>query len=368
MDWANGRVIDQLSNRIPALHVAIFAEPTKKKQHDYIVSIPEVYQLPIPFTLAGGIRNSRRIYRILKQIERDHDFLYIQLPFIGFLSLFFLRKPIVYHLCANVLTAARNPFKYSGFKRVIAETVAFVIHRCFLFLFNKKYTQLVVNGNELGLLYQQFNPSVVVSSSIFEREIILNSEVILRSPSDPFRLLFIGRPSQEKGFPILLAAFMHLVDSKHQVTLSLIGVTQEELLLIISFPISATYLSRIHFHGFISWGNQFKQIVASSHCLLMCSVSEGTPRVVVEAMALGCPVVATRVGGIASTIENGVTGLLFEPGDAAGLTNLILSLYSEEVLRQSIIKQALLRVRQYTLENFTETFVQALTRLELYES
>jgi glycosyltransferase involved in cell wall biosynthesis len=368
MDWANGRVIDQLSKRIPNLNVAIFAEPTRKNQHDFIVGIPEVYQLPIPFTLVGGIRNSRQIYKVLKQIEQEHDFLIIQLPFIGFLTLSFLRKPTVYHLCANVLTAARNPFKYSGLKLLIAKTVALAIHRCFLFLFNKKQTQLIVNGDELGRLYQQFNPTVVISSSIFDSEIILPNEVIPRSSSEPFRLLFIGRPSKEKGFPTLLGSFISLIDSNQNVILDLVGVTEAELITITGFKISDVYLSRMRFHGFISWGDSFKRIVQSSHCLLMCSVSEGTPRVIVEAMTLGCPVIATRVGGVSSAIEDGVSGLLFEPEDMAGLTSSILSLYSDEIMRQRLINQALERVRYFTLEKFTESFVQALNRLDRHES
>lgn len=364
MDWANGRVINQLIKRIPKLSLSIFVDSIKKTQYNYLISTPKIYQLPVPFTMWGGIKNSIKIYEIIKQIERDHDFLIIQLPFIGFLTLPFIRKPIAYHLCANVLTASRNPFKYSGLKLLIAKTVAAGIHRWFLFLFKKKQTQLIVNGAELDLLYQRFNPTVVVSSSIYENEIILNNEVVQKNANEPFRLLFIGRPSQEKGFPTLLAAFINLVDSKYDVNLSLLGVTKEELHQIVNFLIPDSYLDRIHFHGFISWGVYFKQIVSSSHCLLMCSVSEGTPRVVVEAMALGCPVIATRVGGISSTLEHEVTGLLFEPGDEAGLARLILSLHSDEVFRQRIIRQALVRVREFTLEKFTETFVHAVNSLD----
>ncbi|MBX2894281.1 MAG: glycosyltransferase family 4 protein [Cyclobacteriaceae bacterium] len=363
MDWANGRVIDQLTKRIPGLHLAIFTEPTKKKQHDFVISIGEVYQLPTPFTMAGGIRNTYKIYNVLKRIEQDHDFLIIQLPFIGFLTLPFIRKPTIYHVCANVLTAARNPFKYSGVKLLIAKTVAAGIHRWLVFLFKKNRNQVIVNGDELGLLYREFNPLVVVSSSIFGYEIITNKDVVIRNSNEPFCMLFIGRPSLEKGFPTLLAAFMHLINSNQNVTLSLVGVTKAELLQIIDFPLPDSLMDRIQFHGFLSWGTQFKQLVKYSHCLLMCSVSEGTPRVVVEAMALGCPVIATRVGGMPSIVEHGVTGLLFEPEDVISLTDSIISLQVDETLRQQIIHQALVRVRGFTLEKFTETFVQALNNL-----
>lgn len=50
---------------------------------------------------------------------------------------------------------------------------------------------------------------------------------------------------------------------------------------------------------------------------------EGTPQVILQAMFAGCPVVATRTGGIPGIVEHGVTGLLAEPGDSASLAGAI---------------------------------------------
>jgi glycosyltransferase involved in cell wall biosynthesis len=58
----------------------------------------------------------------------------------------------------------------------------------------------------------------------------------------------------------------------------------------------------------------------SAACLVLPSVwYENFPRVLVEAFACGLPVIASRLGAMADLIEEGVTGLLFEPGDAAQL-------------------------------------------------
>jgi glycosyltransferase involved in cell wall biosynthesis len=50
---------------------------------------------------------------------------------------------------------------------------------------------------------------------------------------------------------------------------------------------------------------------------------EGFGLVALEAMRCGCAVVASRVGGLSEVVDDGVTGLLFEPGDAAGLAALL---------------------------------------------
>jgi glycosyltransferase involved in cell wall biosynthesis len=58
----------------------------------------------------------------------------------------------------------------------------------------------------------------------------------------------------------------------------------------------------------------------------LTSDSEGTPNVVLEAMAAGRPVIATSVGGVPCVVESGVTGLLVEPGDVDGLAGALRTL------------------------------------------
>ena len=73
---------------------------------------------------------------------------------------------------------------------------------------------------------------------------------------------------------------------------------------------------------------------------------QGLPTVVLEAMAVGTPVVASRVGGIPEIITHSKNGLLVEPGDTEGLQQSIALMLHSEAERMKILHTATERVRQ----------------------
>ncbi len=70
--------------------------------------------------------------------------------------------------------------------------------------------------------------------------------------------------------------------------------------------------------------------------LCLASDSEGTPNVILEALAAGTPVVATRVGGVPDVVQDGVTGLLVPPGDASALSDALSRLLANPALAQQM--------------------------------
>ena len=81
----------------------------------------------------------------------------------------------------------------------------------------------------------------------------------------------------------------------------------------------------VYFHG---WKRDLCAVFGDLDLVVNCSRNEGTPVALIEALAAGRPVVATRVGGTPDVLDNGRFGTLVEPGDPLALSRAIL-----EVLR-----------------------------------
>ena len=92
------------------------------------------------------------------------------------------------------------------------------------------------------------------------------------------------------------------------------------------------------------------------------SLSEGLPNAVMEAMACGCAVVASRVGGCAELIEDGRTGLLTKAGDLEGLTRQLNAAVSGDERRGWMARAAEARMQDFSMARAAERMQ------EIYES
>ena len=98
------------------------------------------------------------------------------------------------------------------------------------------------------------------------------------------------------------------------------------------------------------------------------SLSEALSNSLMEAMACGCCVAASTAGGNPELVEDGVTGLLFPPGDAAALSKALLRLYEEPQLRNRLADAAAHSITaRFSLaaagKRMGEIYQQALARL-----
>jgi glycosyltransferase involved in cell wall biosynthesis len=100
---------------------------------------------------------------------------------------------------------------------------------------------------------------------------------------------------------------------------------------------------QVHFTGFV---NDLPQRMLAFDVVVAPSDNEAFSLSIIEAMAAGCAVVATRVGGLAEIVEDEITGLLIEPDDMWGLVNALSRLLVDRHLRVQIGELASLTVRE----------------------
>lgn len=97
---------------------------------------------------------------------------------------------------------------------------------------------------------------------------------------------------------------------------------------------------------FLHWRDDARQIIACLDVLVQPSLNEAVGCVLIEAQALGVPVVASRVGGIPEIIEDGITGVLVESQDTAAFAGAVVRVLEDGRFRRGLAERALVRARQ----------------------
>lgn len=150
----------------------------------------------------------------------------------------------------------------------------------------------------------------------------------------PIRFVSVGRLSPEKGQRILLHALRGLLDEGIEAHLELIGGGPEQTALeALARKLSLETACR--FSGPLPERETLARI-ARADALVLPSFMEGLPVVLIEAMALGIPVIATAVAGIPELVEQRANGVLVRASDAEGLHRAMSELVRDPLLRRSL--------------------------------
>lgn len=131
---------------------------------------------------------------------------------------------------------------------------------------------------------------------------------------DEFNVLFVGESSVRKGLPYLLSAFASLQHPKKKLTV--IGATNEALVKhLVDLGVS---VQNVEFLGPVPQA-RLSSFYSRAHVLVLPSIEDGFGAVMAQAMAAGCPVIATESTGGPDLIADGGAGYVVPPADSAAL-------------------------------------------------
>jgi glycosyltransferase involved in cell wall biosynthesis len=149
-----------------------------------------------------------------------------------------------------------------------------------------------------------------------------------------FTIVFVGQAGLRKGFLYLLQAFARLRHPRKK--LKVIGSVAPEIQ-----PLLIDHdLSQVEFVGTVP-NAQLLQHYSSAHVMVLPSIEEGLAMVIGEALACGCPVVASKHTGGSDLFSDGVEGFIVPPRDVDALVKRLEALMQDEPLRQRMSEAAL---------------------------
>jgi len=177
-------------------------------------------------------------------------------------------------------------------------------------------------------------------------------------------ILVVARISRWKRHDLALSAFEKIAPTDPKFHLVCVGAKDELEPRWYDYLMRKTGQSR--FSDRIHWIGQVEDVrpwYKSAHILLLPSENEPFGRVLVEAMACGVPVIATRSGGVPEIVRDGIDGILVTSGDADALVKAVLRILRDESLRTHISKTTKKRAENFNLSTHVENMMEVFRHI-----
>ena len=195
---------------------------------------------------------------------------------------------------------------------------------------------VVHKGSASGVSLDKFDIS---KSEIYRKEIRSEWNI----PEDAFVYGFVGRITGDKGINELLMAAKEILKTYKDVYFFLIGGIEKED----SVDSDLFDWSKDEEHiKYCGSTDRVEKYMAAMDCYIMPSYREGFGLTVVEAGAMGLPVICTDIPGPTDAITDGITGIIVNKKDAAALKNAAIKLYNDRTLMQKLGNAGLKNVKK----------------------
>lgn len=214
---------------------------------------------------------------------------------------------------------------------------------------------LIACGSELTRKWSRTNSNIftiaatAIRGSDIEEEL---PEERMRKHSGTVRILNVGRVNPVKGLEFFIDAISSLRAQDIRIECQIVGPNDA--------PAYAEALERraaqlgvrdtVEFVGAVSPGPALNEYYRQADVFVLPSLTEGSPKVLPEALARGLPVVASDVGGVGDMIKEGHNGHLVPPGDSVALAKALSQLIVDPKERYRMGKESARRAHDFTSE------------------
>lgn len=312
----------------------------------------EVVELPYSGSFLKAQKNIIKYYKVIKSIAHKTDLFYCRVPdpFSWMPKLIFNKKTIM-HFVGDSIEATKYNEKWSWFKKKIM--IAGYYPDYLLTILAAKKSKVYTNGSHIANRLKKYSVKAtpVVSSTISEK--IFNDDLPdLNVPEFPIHIIYVGYIRFAKGIHCLMQLCKKMQNAGIDFVFDVIGSGEmfEELK---SFVINNQLDDKVILHGHIDNKAKLLEMMRNSHLFFFPSLSEGSPRVVIEAMSQGIPVISTPVGSLPETFEDKKEICFFNSNDFEAAFNIIKSFSVKRDLFIKIRDAAYKKVKHnYSIEAF----------------
>jgi len=310
----------------------------------------EIQPLPGYTSYISSFKHYPKVLMLLRSYSKEWKKLYIRFPAPFSLSAAVLAKikkvKFIFHVVGDTSVIVKKGTKYSGLMKYLADSYCY-FHDYSIKVLIYLSSGTLFNGSGMRRLYDHRNLKIKeVRTSTFEE-----NEIYYRRDSKFKDIIFVGYLRHEKGVDILINALANL---SNEYFLTIIGDGPEKEKLEKMVNDNSYIKDRVIFKGHVPLGEELFKSYRKSDLFVLPSVSEGTPRVLVEAMAFGNIVVASDTGGIPYTVNDSVNGLLFKVGSVDELVEKILILEKDSELRDRLRESGYRLAEVNTLESHAD--------------
>ena len=164
------------------------------------------------------------------------------------------------------------------------------------------------------------------------------------------KIVYVGYLRKAKGVDTVINSFYHLQQKYPKAQLTIVGTGESEQEL--KEIIRANPIKNVQFLGHIDSREKLNTILRTHDIFCFASLSEGSPRVILEAMANGINVVSTPVGSLPTIFKHNENILFADFNNATVFSDQMINLISNEKNAFLLRKNAFEKVKNYKIENF----------------
>lgn len=199
---------------------------------------------------------------------------------------------------------------------------------------------VIWNGSACGINLEKFD----ISQKIKYRKDIREK---YNFPEDSFVYGFVGRITKDKGINELLAAFKQIYESNSNVYLMMVGTTEKDDTVDESLFLWSKKCEHVIYTGFTDIVEQY---VSAMDTYILPSYREGFGMGVVEAEAMGVPVIVTSIPGPVDAMKENETGIVVKKGSIKELLRAMKKLYEDKHIRKEYSSNAY----DFAINNFEQ--------------